>query len=267
MFDCLKGYSLYQFYSFRIFLCDVDNGFDYDEARKIGYNGFGNFLMGKINSKSDIVSWIGTSNNTWHEVKGKLFTEPVKDFSIGYHNANQTIKKRMFPLSCFEILTHNKLIMSKSSTPKVIYFSDSFCQPSFRLVRDAMAWDPILIGNGKNPGESAYYEIDITITETRAKEGTCRNYENPSDYGECVDSTIRMKIIDMIGCIPPWIKFNMVEIDQDICTNQVQLNSDKASDIVSVMEQLNHDLKFMKEMELTSEECKPPCTQMKVASK
>ena len=223
--------------------------------------------MGKINNKSYVLSWIGSSNNSWHDVKGKLFTETVKDFSIGYHNAIQTIKKRMFPLSCFEILTHNKLIMSKSSTPKVIYFSDSFCQPSFRLVRDAMAWDPILIGNGKNPGESAYYEIDITITETIAKEGTCRNYENPSDYGECVDSTIRMKIIDMIGCIPPWIKFNMDEIDQDICTNQVQLNSDKARDIVSVMEQLNHDIKFLKKLKLTSEECKPSCTQMKVASK
>ena len=112
-------------YTFRIFLCDVDNGFNYDEARKLGYNGFENFLMGKINNKSDVLSWIGSSNYSWHDVKEKLFTETVKDFSIGYHNANQTINTRMFPLSCFEILTQNKLIVVKSETPKVIYFSDS----------------------------------------------------------------------------------------------------------------------------------------------
>ena len=130
-----------------------------------------------------------------------------------------------------------------------------------------MALDPILIGNGKNPVESSYYEIDITITKKRAREGTCRNYEKPFEYGECVDSVIKKKMNDMIGCIPPWIKFNMVEIDKDICTNQVNITSTQVMDIVSVMEQLNHDIKFLKELKLTSEECKPSCTQMKVASK
>ena len=75
----------------------------------------------------------------------------------------------MFPVSCFEILTYNKVNLVKSTTPKIIYFADSFRQPSFRLVRDAMAWDPIIIGNGKNPGESSYYEIDITVTEKRTE--------------------------------------------------------------------------------------------------
>ena len=231
----------------------------------MGYKGFGEYLSGKIENKTDILSWVGTSNSSWAEVKKKIFTEPVKDFKIG--NENQTKEIRMFPLSCFEILKYNKLIQLNSETPKVIYFSDTFHQPSFQLVRDAMHWDPILIGNGKNPGESSYYEIDITVTEKRIKEDNCRIYENLSDYTECVDSTIRKKMIDMIGCIPPWITFNLVESEKDICINQVQLNQDKAMDIMSDIEQLNHDIKFLKEMELSSEECKPSCTQMKVASK
>ena len=233
----------------------------------MGFNGFGEFLSGKLENKPDILSWVGTSNSSWYEVKEKLFKEPVKDFSFRDTTDYSTIKIRMFPLSCFEILKYKKVIWLKSTTSKIIYFSDPFHQPSFRLVRDAMAWDPILIGNGKNPGETSYYEIDITVTEKRNRQDNCRNYENPSEYGECVDSIIKKKMIDIIGCIPPWIKFNMVEIDQDICTKQVQLTSNKAMDIVSIMEQFNHDVKFLKEMELVSEECKPPCTQMKVASK
>ena len=210
---------------------------------------------------------MGSSDSKWPVVKETLFTAPVKDFKLKNEKDNETKEIMLFPLSCFEILKYNKLVPFSSGTPKVIYFSDSFHQPTFQLVSDAMASDPILIGNGKNPGESSYYEIDITITEKRNREGTCRNYENPSDYGECVDSTVRMKMIDMIGCIPPWIKFNVVENDHDICTNQFQLTSDKAMDIVSVMEQLGNDIKFLKDMELTSEECKPSCTQIKVASK
>ena len=245
----------------------MENGFKYAEAEKIGYNGLGEFLRGKLENRSDILSWVGTSNSSWQKIKEQIFKEPVKDFIFRDKNNYRTRKMQMFPLSCFEILKYNKLIRLKSNAPKIIYFSDSFRQPSFRLVRDAMAWDPILIGNGKNSGESSYYEIEITVTEKRAREGTCKKYKTPLDYEECVDSIIKKKMIDMIGCIPPWLKFNKVEIDQDMCFNQVLLNQDKTLDIISVMEQLNHDIKFLKEMELVSEECKPSCTQMKVASK
>jgi hypothetical protein len=74
-------------------------------------------------------------------------------------------------------------------------------------------------------------------------------------------------MIDMIGCIPPWIRFNMIESYEDTCMNQVRLDQNKAMGIVSAMEQFNLDIMFMKELELIMEECKPSCTQIKVASK
>ena len=81
---------------FRIFLCDANTGFDYDEAEKMGYNGYGDFLNGKIKNKSDIMSWVGASNNPWPEVKKKLFFDPIKDFKN--YNTFQTRETRMFPL-------------------------------------------------------------------------------------------------------------------------------------------------------------------------
>ena len=136
----------------------------------------------------------------------------------------------------------------KSKNPLILYFSDPYRQPSFRLVKSAMAWDPLTLGFGKYSGESSYYQIDITVTQKRQDLDACIVYSQPSEYEACTDDSLKNKMVELLGCVPPWIIFNSSEkdkADDDICTGIIDLEGRNESEIKSSLEELNNDVKFL----------------------
>ena len=159
-----------------------------------------------------------------------------------------TTKIRMFPLRCFEVSNYTETMKLKSKKPLILYFSDPYRQPSFRLVKSAMAWDPLTLGFGKYTGESSYYQIDITITQKRQDLDECMVYSKPSDYEACTDDSLKNKMIELLGCVPPWIVFNSPEGDkaaEHICTSVIDLDGRIEAKIKSSLEELNNDVKFL----------------------
>ena len=250
----------------RIFLCNTDNGFNYEYAGSIGYEGLGEFLKGEINSLPGNVSWVGKNNTSWDEMKNMLFLDPEQDFEFRQTIEPNTTKIRMFPLRCFEVSNYTETMKVKSEKPLILYFSDPYRQPSFRLVKSAMAWDPLTLGYGKFPGESSYYQIDITITEKRQDVGACEVYQKPSDYEKCVDNSIMDKMMELLGCVPPWITFNVKDKESIICKEAIDLSNKNATEVLSSLDELNNDVKFLSDNGFQSAACKPSCTQMKVAT-
>ena len=136
----------------------------------------------------------------------------------------------------------------KSKNPLILYFSDPYRQPSFRLVKSAMAWDPLTLGFGKYSGESSYYQIDITVTQKRQDLDACIVYSQPSEYEACTDDSLKNKMVELLGCVPPWIIFNSSEKDKavdDICNGVIDLEDRNESEIKSSLEELNNDVKFL----------------------
>ena len=207
----------------------MDTGFNYELAKSYGYDGFGDFLMGAILNEDKHVSWMGNKEIQWQILKDQLFEKPDNSCIT---SKITTLKKevRMFPFSCYEFNNNGGRVRFMTNKPMTLYFTDPYRQPSFYLVKTALTKDPIKIGLNKYSGESAYYELDLTITEKRKDEKSCKVYEKPTDYEQCIDNNLHTTLKDLLGCIPPWM---LIKHDDhvDSCDSKIKLENGTAKTI------------------------------------
>ena len=92
-------------------MCETDKGFNYDQAKRFGYEGYAPFLQGKIMNQPNSFTWVGNTSLTWASVQNLLFEDAIKDFIVKEDAENLlSTPIRMFPLRCFEIQHFGRVI-------------------------------------------------------------------------------------------------------------------------------------------------------------
>ena len=75
----------------------------------------------------------------------------------------------------------------------------------------------------------ALFSINIRIVKKREEKQVCQAYETPDGYTQCVEKFVRRKLIEMLGCIPPWLP--QIE-NEDICYDEVKFSDEKQANYV-----------------------------------
>ena len=106
-------------------------------------------------------------------------------------------------------------------------------------------------------------QINLEVEDKSLHDGyTCLNYDKlPGSYNSCVNKILHDKLMEWLGCIPPWFNFNLEDVL--FCSGKVynvsEENWGKFGDIAYAM-------MTYREVSLAAN-CLPPCVQLKTISK
>ena len=129
---------------------------------------------------------------------------------------------------CLEVKDFSKVLYIGTKEPTKVYLTDPFRQSYYRIEKNAMTSDPISLSNKKEDiFESLYYEIEVVIENKRKSKTTCRDYEKPNDFADCVDTAMKKRMKEMLNCIPPWLFINKPNLDNEICSSDISFSTEE----------------------------------------
>ena len=243
-----------------IYICQ-DNQFNYEKARKIGYQYMSTLAPGELNDTPKI-TWKGKFENLDnHKIFELLYESDYSDLSVIYSNAE---KSYMAP--------HGWCMLLKSSNYTKEFIKTT--KQSLILVVDPSKVNNLRtleMDNGRimfGPTESnlydwSAYEISIRLYNSNINDGkSCTNYDIlNSSYGECIEDAIQAVFMKYYGCLPPWFPSST----KYTCEDYLEVKIDKHTLPINISE----DFKLMyygRQMEMLNK-CLPPCLIMKIKMK
>ena len=203
------------------------------------------YLEGKLQTQSENITWTGNTSNSVEQVFQAVY--PRLNANITFFEQNNEYLDPIFllPLGwCLEVKDISKILYIGSREPMKIYLADPFRQSYYRLEKNAMGGDPIPLYNKKKDiYEALYYKVDVVIENKRKDKTTCKEYEKPNDFADCVDTAMKKKMKEMLKCIPPWLFGKQPYSDNEICSSNVTFSTEKQKDsaikfLVNVVEQI-----------------------------
>lgn len=250
---------------YSVFMCN--NKFLFDEALKIGYEHDQAFQIGNITGKPLMVSWRGNTSLDWDRILELVFddtnnTDPQYgnvDFKLNYHNIDTSNfpKVNLMIEQCTKIENITNIIwfFSKDDMAIKILVSDPNLQLSFRQNLVGISGDII-----RSRGDAASFTISTTILKKRPEKNSCKKYDTPEGYKQCVEKSVRQKFINLLGCIPPWMtKFE----NEAICSHDIQFNDEHEANKVKSQIFTFHQMAYYAGIDDFG--CKLPCTQVHLA--
>ena len=228
------------------------------------------FLAGKIRQHPMKVSWKGNSSFDSEEVFQRLFTNKT-DFiyyefepkSGGWIIKNHVSTKEAILLpnfKCSKIEAKDSYFGFESKDGMYLHLSDSKLQPSYRLVKTGLFGDIINVGNIKNfDPEEVLFDVKVMVVKKRSDKTKCKEYSQEESYINCVEKAVRKELVDLLGCLPPW----MTKIDnEDICDEEIVLDDEKhATKVKSILDTFINQIYTAAKVDLESS-CAEPCTQI-----
>ena len=122
-----------------------------------------------------------------------------------WEQTSETVRYHTFlPFgACAEIKNYSSPIYIGSAQPLQVYFTDPYHQSYYRVEKNAMPDDPVRL-QARNDGvnDDFRYKIHLVLVKKVEGQTDCRNYENPSDYADCVHLSMKEKFITLLGKIP-----------------------------------------------------------------
>ena len=212
-----------------MFLCSEEKGFNFSVSRSIGYNWQIDYIDGRLTSQFVNSTWTGNTSNSVEQVFLSLY--PKLNANITFYEHKNEYLDDIFLLpfgKCLEVKDFSKALYIGTKEPLKVYLTDPFRQSHYRLEKNAMTGDPISLSNKKkNVFESLYYEIEVVIENKRKSKTTCRDYEKPNDFADCVDTAMKKKMKKMLNCVPPWLFGNKPDSDNEICSSDISFSTEE----------------------------------------
>ena len=241
-------------------MCNIK--FKPDELKKIGYSNEMALRSGDVTGKALTVSWRGNTDLDW-----KTLTDLVYESTTAplYSIVDSKLINDYIDITNFTKLNFTKeqctLIEDISS---IIWFyslghqgikilvSDSNLQLTHRQNNIGISGDIIRAHSEYNS-----FSISTTIIKKRPEKNSCKAYNTDDGYKQCVETAVRQQMVDLLGCIPPW----MTKLgNENICYHDVQFNDlEQAKQVRSKLQLLMQRIAYSGFNDFG---CKLPCTQL-----
>ena len=110
-------------------------------------------------------------------------------------------------------------------------------------------------------GEEIFFKVKVTMSRRRADKSHCQNYERSDGYTQCLELAVRKKLIELLGCLPPWLP---IFGNESVCNDDMKFKDVEAYDEVrSKLAQFVEDIFTFADVAELESECEEPCQQMK----
>ena len=254
-----------------IYVCQ-ENQFNYAKALANGYETITAFTLGILN-KSNKVSWKGIYNNkTYQELLSTIYETDYSDFeAISYDVVGNRESKNNIDSDDIYMVPYGFCKKLKQSRQRINIEVKKNC---ILLVVDPAKENAFRITNMEN-GKGEFgplndqffvgynYEIEVSIHDSSIFNGiTCVDYDKlGSTYGECIEKVMRSRLVNLYGCIPPWLPIRNKETTCDD-NNFIDISDDKLSEFRDEI------LRVIKGLDLRMfNPCPSPCITMSLKKK
>lgn len=194
------------------YVCQPDQ-VNYVTSKAYGYPGLGDGLfLGVLGT---------TSNPSWKGANGNLAFQDILEDIFEYNyttlavvNGNSKPKEVfLFPSGFCKKLLFNISDYGKVVTANSLKFHAVDPKKKNNLRTEERYDATYIIGpQGKPTSNETLYnwariQISCEVHDASILDGqVCLNYENKnSSYGECIQDALEAKMIEMYGCLPPWV--------------------------------------------------------------
>ena len=213
-----------------MFVCR--NNYKFNKIRQNGYEWTTDFLSGNVDGNPLIVSWRGNASLDWKEMSDKISDKEIENIKRSTQNyetggydseylAYDFTQFNFISQQCSQVKNISKYMWFRLNKEKNLKFliSDPHLQLSYRQNTKGISGD--ILSNSK--GEIVF-GIKMTIVKKRAEKQSCTQYDSPDGYTQCVEKQVRRKLIEILGCIPPWMP--PIE-NEDICYDEVEFDDEE----------------------------------------
>ena len=212
-----------------------------------GYYWRKDFFTGNVSEFPSHVSWRGNNSLDWTEMKKVLYpTTSSYQTSFSYDNFSLTPVTILPFMDCVEIgnFTRNILVGTKGAIQ--MFIADSDTQSSYRIHNNAVTGELISVGTLRRLGfkEIVRTKIQLSLSKIRSDKHNCQDYDG---YAKCANSQVKTKLMDLLGCIPPWISNfkNATYCNQDLVydgNSQMSVARDTLKNFYNQVKNIRHNL-------------------------
>ena len=213
------------------------------------------------------LSWIGNTSMSWTQVQSILYFKSKLGVKIRNKNGGDVREITMLPYTqCVEIENFTNYLDIQSDSTAMLIFTDPYRQPHHRIGRNVLKGEKMTLGiMGSNRSSSLYYRLTVKHIKRVPSKSGCKNYGKSYEYIQCIDKNMKSNLMDMIGCIPPWL---VTDQDNDkLCPNIMDIDSiERTKDIQTNLYDFLADIKLQKSsIRLESgNACIEPCSKIYV---
>ena len=119
---------------------------------------------------------------------------------------------------CKKASTVTKIFGARSPEEIEIFIVDPQMQTSYRINAAQVTGDLITVPANSRVANS--FKVKTTLIKKRPDKTACKSYEDPDHFKDCVEKSARKKLIDTLGCIPPWMTRLKGTVCQTFCTSK-----------------------------------------------
>ncbi len=199
-----------------LYICQVGQ-FNYTKAKEVGYQDLTMFASGQLGYFSGIYSWKGNQGNlTFNNLQKLLFSYDYSNLWVVETLENDTSVYReldMFYLTAYGFCMKSQILGNYflfTTEQKLSFFLiDPHTENNLMINVDDNAKG--IVGSDANGLFDYYtYDLEIVMYDSRIHEyDTCIDYnEKGSSYSECVENSLKDKLLEWYGCLPPWFPSN-----------------------------------------------------------
>ena len=252
-----------------MFVCPAQNLIQFNKLEELGYKWQQGFYSGDINKTT--ISWRGNKQFDWTKMKSLVYKNTTdfnafgvdKDTGEWYISDYDTVEIDLWPtVKCTEIKGFSEYFGIETKEGVEVIMIDPALQPNYRRVKQAFTGELFTIGNTRVNNfefEDIIYKVKVSIKKKREEVSSCKNYENSDGYIDCIDLTMSNKMIDLLGCIPPW----MSTLGEDkVCRDDLVFQDElEARRVKESLNQFVRELLIFGDVHFESS-CKLPCQYM-----
>ena len=223
-------------------------------------------MTGNVDNLTDKISWVGNTSQKWDQIISKLYSEGNINLTV-LDDKNITVKKvemRLYPI-CYELENYGQKIQFIIDRPCNIIFTDPKSQPYHRMGSDILRGDRIKVKapTGKISGTQTYYRLKMTLLEKSKNKFGCTD-ELAFNYRECVNGELKKNLIQLLGCLPPWLV--TADSADPKCSETMNKESKIKADLIKEkLQDFIEQVSYQAKVELESDNaCKLPCNQLEI---
>ena len=250
-----------------MFICPEESNFNYTYAEQIGFESEHAYFTGNVDNLPGTISWVGNTSQKWEHIINKLYSEGNVDLVL--NNDNITVRKvKMMPYPiCYELENFEQSIQFIIDRPCNVIFTDPNSQLYHRVGTNIVKGERIQVkaNTGKMSGTQTYYKLKMTLLEKSEKKFNCTT-EVFVTYAECVNGELKKNLMQLLGCIPPWL-MPMIRVTPDHkCPETMNIESKIKTDFIKrKLLQFVKQINYQARVELESDNaCKLPCNQLEI---
>ena len=160
----------------------------------------------------------------------------------------------------------NQTITLHVLKPLIIIFTDPRTKLNHRMGKTNLQEGIFHIRNER--AETFYYNLKLIEVQKQSSKFSCSNYEYLNEYKDCIQETLQRNLLDLIGCIPPWLMVRGYHSPKLQCPGTLRItNISDARNARQKLEDYLFQIRKNSKIELESDKsCPLPCNELWIKS-